>query len=239
MEPQPLLDAAIRFEFTSELDRPTTLAQFSRVLSGLFSQMDVGFGLVDEDDAAGRGQAVAAPRYFDETIAVSVQASSILFQTVAEYPGWRSFKQRLSEVLEGAESITGANITIDRILLRYLNFFDESENMSDVVECDLRLPESVIADRRAARFAGGRETWSEPGFDMTVTDHVSLETSSKSGVIVDVSVWANVDSMHLESARLLSWIDRLHSVEKRQFASMLQPTLLDRMTVEWEDGPDD
>ncbi len=155
MEPQPLLDAAIHIEFTSDVDRSTILAQLSRVLTGLFSQMDVGFGVVNEDDRLGGRQTVASPRYFDEVIAVSVHGSSILFQTVADYPGWQDMRQQVAAVLEEAQSITEANISVDRMLLRYLNFFEESENMSDVVQCDLRLPESIVPDRLETRFAGG------------------------------------------------------------------------------------
>lgn len=233
MEPQPLRDASVHLLFEAQGDRTSTFARWTKILSHQFGQMDTALGFpAMVSESQGRAPAPTV-RFFDDLISVSVQGSGLLFQTVADYPGWNKIRGRIEAVIEAAIGEFSPTPEIRRIDMRYLNFFTESRGAADIVNVEVTVPDQVGGNRTSLRVASGAEQ--NPGHDITVTDHVSLDESENQGVIVDIATWVDVQSRINDIGATMQQIDQAHQHEKMLFSKLMHEDVLQELTKEWEE----
>lgn len=231
MEPQPLQDASLIMRLHNHGDRSTSLSKWVHTIGRHFSQMDMSWRHPSIEEGFEREMPLGTPRFFDDRFSVQIQNDGIFLQTVAEYPGWSSFQRCFVELLEDAAKDFGGTFTVHSLGLRYLNFFEGFDKISDVASCEIQLAPKIEASRHSIRVAGERDGRLH---DITATDNVQSDSSEQRGVILDIAAWKEGEWEGSNAGRLAAELDDLHRYEKELFTSLLNPAYLERITTEWE-----
>lgn len=239
MDPQPLLDVSVGFTLQSTTDRPSVLMQWNRVLSSLFNQMDIGFSSRIIEDESAEQVPVGVLRFFNDTYSVSISGNTITVQTMTEYPGWTDLSLLLERIITKVSDECKEKYTVGRISLRYLNFFTIFSRLEDLVKIRVESPEDIDTGRHSIRLASNSSHANERMHDVTVTDSVFTDHSSKEGIVIDIGVWKELYLSLADTFTLQSEFNTLHRYEKRLFSSLIREEILNTLTVEWEDIEND
>ncbi len=243
MDPQPLLDAIVSVDCTTEQERSSSNRFWSSLLAAHFPQMDIVPLLLDDEGSDGEGRVSSVLRYFDDSLSVSLAGDQLVFRTESEYPGWNTLRSRVGNVLSAASESIGGSFSVTRITMRYLNFFEGIREVSRIVRFDSGTQHGLTPDRSYFRFRTDSEPGTRPGYDITAADHVRPLGGEKEGVVLDLSTWADsiATGRQLEgiSDRIVHYLDWLHNYEKSLFVSVMQEEILEGMVQEWEEVLDE
>lgn len=231
MRPQPLFDVMLRIEYTSDRDLPSLMRDWTAVLADLMPQMDI---TLSNDE-----QPVPVVRFFDDVLSIAVHDSLIVVRTMAEYPGWDTIRTRMSDVLEKASRDVLGTATVTKISMNYLNYFRHSGDLEEIVTAGSVWPASFDRDRTSLRLARHPRSQTECGHEVIIGDRVPFGSNDERGVILDISAWVEQAVPISEHQSILKQLDRVHRSEKRLFTVLVQPTLLEKTTEEWEELADD
>jgi len=238
MEPQPLYDAIVRLGYSSDLDRPSLIRNWASVLIDIFPQMDAFFSAGTEGDGPEPGP-IPGVRFFDQDFSVTVQESMLTIRTVSDYPGWSAVRLVAARILEGAATELPGTDEIVRISMNYINYFENTLTLNDVLRDSVAPLGGIMSDRNAVRSLKNPVPPSNIGHDVMVSDGISMDSSGRTGVILDIMAWVE-ERVHMENVSvILSSLDEIHRYEKRLFAGLIHPGVLEEITKEWEEIADE
>jgi uncharacterized protein (TIGR04255 family) len=230
--PDPIIDCNFEIRFT-------TTSSTEEIFGLLYGALKEGYPSLqmtnippvirDQDpNLAFYAEAFLANEHFQ--IGISKRALSIGCKT--PYVGWAQYSKEIEAKLQALLSIPSLVILIQRIGLRYINFFEGIVPMSEVIDLGI----SFFNEKQYNRKNVGVRTELAKGdisFMLNASDNAS--TNIKPTVVgnlldIDVSCSAGLES---SLPRLIELVDRLHNEEKALFFSLLRQEFVDKITLEY------
>ena len=225
IEPNPLISTAVELRFNSNLTSDQVLQTFyPKLIASLpnFTSNDIPGVLKEQPEFSSSADYTFA----NDKFSVSVGKSVVSFQNLNGYHFWKSYFSFIKDKLLELNSL---NIVqeITRIGLRYISILDGTKNFEDALNINFSLPEQI----------GFRSTGKHHRVQFqkdNITIFIQLWEGAKAtrldkkleGLYVDADV-AIIDKLPQKIGdELFSNIDKIHSIEKEVFYSLLKPEFL-------------
>jgi len=155
-----------------------------------------------------------------DSMVVGYAKSSLLFETIQDYPLWDDFIRFVSEsLLKLSDSFKIERLT--RVGLRYINFFDHSQKLEDIVDFKYTIGENELKFTnylfKSEQIVSGKKVV------ITLTDNATFQKDSiiEKGSVLDIDIAALGDLPVRFDDSLLRIIEDAHKVENQMFFNIL------------------
>jgi len=171
------------------------------------------------------------PKYalLDESFAVNIGSNIISFASIKEYLGWKEIFSRINDVYSKIDDFEIFD-KLTRIGLRYINFFEDIEDISEHVNINLQYnfaTPSPIHHQIISSFSV------ENDILCTVNIQNNVLEKKKKGSIIDIDCSFN-DSIDYNLEQLLAYIDKCHNIEKDFFGKVIKEDFLNRYNPQYK-----
>lgn len=228
IHPCPIIDALFEIRFQPEIDGNAVFGILYNQFKNNYSDVEVlPITNIPEQIRKSDSNFRYKPHYKISNKDYLIQIGPEVFSIAAfpNYLGWDKFSNEISksvEVLKGSGIIT----TINRMGLRYINFFDnnifEHLNM-DVSICNSPIPYQNTVIRT--------ELTTEP-FKSVLQIANSVEINSKVGSVIDIDTSINVLDSDFYSKQP-SLTNQAHNIEKELFFKLLKSDFINTLNPEF------
>lgn len=161
---------------------------------------------------------------YDDKFSVGINKSSISFSCVDGYSGWDDFFNIIKTDLDILKSKDGLILSIDRIGIRFINFFP---NMDDIFKnFDVNFDFSNMHEYITKRMLFNSEVEKDGiTFTLNVGDKIQLNNENV-GVILDIDAFIQNPNIIFASSEFYTLINTIHVEENRLFYSLLNKDFL-------------
>lgn len=227
--PCPILEAILEVRFSSLDSWPEIIAKVKERIGARFSSEEVlPLSHVPEDQRVGNPNLMYLPLIKLRGDKFLVQVGPRVFSLVTkanEYSGWGLLRNELVKLFHEFEDAGFVDV-VERVAVRYLNYFDED------VFPHLKMGASLSGKSFESKNLSIMTSFAHDAFvvQLNVTNCalVSSEGNQKVGSIVDLDVWAQ----HPKSSSLsdtLGVFDQAHQLEKKVFFGLIKDDFLKQL----------
>jgi uncharacterized protein (TIGR04255 family) len=163
--------------------------------------------------------------FYNEKFSISIGVASITFGCNGDYLGWGEYQSLIKQTLQRIEPL-GIAKSIDRIALRYGSVFEQPKTL----EGALNIHPILQQEDWKQQVAFSVVKLDKEDFTIVLQLGNSIKALSRTkafeGMYVDIDVSMSKSLAQSFSGQLFSQIDRLHTLEKELFFSLLKPEFL-------------
>lgn len=227
IEPQPIMNMSLTVHLSEPDDHGRRLHHLQSRLASAFDALEIVPASSPPVGSETAWFPFATLSMSREDSSASIKPDAIELDYGSEYPGWATVGQQVEQLLELLSS--ELRDQVERVSMRYLNFFPNVSNLAEAVDVEVNVPSSSSLTRRWVRFQ--IEEAAADLHDITCADNVKIGNSDEQGVILDITSALPVDTESKNTKTILKVVDALHLAEKRVFMSLIKSTLLSRYEV--------
>ena len=234
--PCPIIDAIVEIRYSTSADMPSD-AIFGLAYDKLHTEYPQTTNLpamqvpeqIRLNDPKLKFQ--AHHKFSNDKFSLSIGPRVLVFSCHGSYPGWHEFFPAIKNGIHLLGSIEGMIDGIDRLGVRFVNFFNE--DLSENIEFEINTPK---LDVKGCQF---HTTLVIPDgkFKNTVQvankAHINIGQEEKSGAIVDIDTYKEVKDGSLKEG-ILELIDEGHTLEKKIFYSLFKEKSLEKFNPTYE-----
>lgn len=225
--PDFLFDTVVELRFSSSLGNAT--------VSELLKTLLIDYPIVGSRTMLDNNQAqIAHIVVRNDNFTLSVGSKSIVFSSNGPYQGWNHFNNEIEKVLSDILKKNRRTIEkIDRIGLRFLNFF-EKKTISEAIDSqNLQLTSKVFNENQL----NGLHIVSESApykSQLRIAGNVKMDDKKDGpdGSVVDIDVYFD-NQISFEVKEVLRIISEIHEREKVIFFSLLGVDLSKSLKIEY------
>lgn len=226
----PIIESVAEVRFSTNIDRTAVYGVLYNALKANFEKtipldiLQIPEQIRDADPNLKYKPYYKIKHNADPCILIQIGPDVITINNVPTYSGWDAFSKKIFEVLETVfrTEIIGS---IDRIALRYINFFEGSNIFQGGTNLSIKLMQDEIPYIQTQL----KTEFVEDSFrsNVTIINHAisSAKGSKMYGSVIDIDTYR---MMALENAvrDIKSILNELHTYEKRTFFSLLSQEFL-------------
>jgi uncharacterized protein (TIGR04255 family) len=228
--PCPIKSASIEFRFNSSLkDENIRQILFTTLRENITNIGNVAHRSSNESNAI---EFTSRINLFCDSIVVGYAKNSLLFETVHDYPLWDDFYRFVSEsLIKLSDSFKIERLT--RVGLRYINFFDHSQKLEDIV--NFRHTIGDTEQKFTNYLLKSEQVVSGKKVVITLTDNATFQKEEliEKGSVLDIDIVAVGDLPSRFDDSLLKIIQEAHKVENQIFFNMLTEAYYASLTKEF------
>lgn len=168
----------------------------------------------------------------NQTFQVGVGTKALSVACKMPYAGWRRYKPEIEEKLQALLTIPSFVKSVDRVGIRYINFFEgitSADEVFDSTDMFLIQPEH----KRRSLSVRTEFTNGDIAFILNTADKAVNAISQVLGCLVDLDV-SCATGLSPDAPSLVNLVDRLHSEEKKVFFSLLRQELVEKFNPQYQ-----
>jgi uncharacterized protein (TIGR04255 family) len=166
----------------------------------------------------------------DQTRVVKLGEHVISYHVLVRYPGWSKLKSEIEDAIETLfQKLQG--LTIRRIGLRYVNvFYGARHGVQNVYDLNLSISIADITPPHAININYLDDIDQETMCLVRIASPDFMEGERGAGnAIVDIDVHTKSAYKGQDSKKVLAWVEKAHTVEKRAFFRILGTELTNKL----------
>lgn len=167
-----------------------------------------------------------------DSIVVGYAKNSLLFETVNDYPLWDDFIRFVSEsILKLSDNLKIERLT--RVGLRYINFFDQSQKLENIV--NFRYTNGATEQNFTNYLLKSEHMVLGKKVVITLTDNATFQKDEliEKGSVLDIDIAAVGDLPSQFDESLVKIIEEAHKVENQMFFNILTDAYYASLTKEF------
>lgn len=157
----------------------------------------------------------------NEKYIVQIGPDVLSVVSTKEYVGWENFSKEILSVLNRIDELEIIN-SIDRIALRYMNFFEN--NVFDNIEMEIKINSNNIKYENTVF----RTEIADSEFKSTLQIANNVNIMNRKGSLIDIDTFKDtqLENFLKEKKEIINLI---HNSEKKLFFSLLKPTFIEEL----------
>ncbi len=227
VSPNPLISSTVEIRFKSNVTKDQILGRVYQLFIKDFPNLsDRGLSRLSNTELP----YIANYIFSNQLYGLMIDNDVIAFECLEEYPYWRNYKEIISENVN--KLFCAIEIEkIERIGLRYINFFPNVNKVSDATILNINAPKQLFLNGRIDNL---NMQYQIENYDINlqIQENVHLKKdNTKSGLLIDIDI---SQEQHIDKQNILSIIDILHQKEKVFFFELLSDSFKkNKITIEY------
>lgn len=180
-----------------------------------------------------RHQALMQLTSEDGSIAVKLGSNVITYNNIHAYKGWDAYFEGLKESTKALLD-TIDNIRIKRIGLRYINSLNERDHLIKTID-DLNIDVAIAKHPLSEKYNLNYIRNYSENCEATVrisTPELVQGIPENSSALIDIDVYSKDIDFGQDHNTIISWIDKAHSFEKKEFFGLIPQQILEKIKEE-------
>ncbi len=229
INPCPIVDALLDLRFETKVNRNAVFGIIYSVLKDRYPNVDNLPILQLPEHVLSRDESLKYRPYFkisNNDFVVQIGPNVLTIGSYPKYLGWKKFSAEIDNVIDLFLE-TGVIDTLNRVGLRYVNFFEG--NVFDKLNLEVKVNNKEIGHNSTII----KTVITEGGFSNILQLTNQIDIKGRTGTLIDIDTFKttiNIEDFNKNKTNLIS---QCHDVEKTIFFGLLKPQFLDSLNPEY------
>jgi len=220
INPDPIIDYVIELRFSSSFPE-------NAVFGLVFDKVKEGYpnfkstNLPQEIRQKELGLRYYPEAYIsNENFNIGISKNSFVISGGSSYKGWQIYSTEVKRLIGSLLSDRNLIKSVERLGLRYVNFFPGVRYVEDVAELNYIFSNMADYSKKASNYRI-ELVKDDIGIIMNCSDNATINGKPETGSVIDLDLFCGPD-IRPESPDIFALLGRLHDEEKRLFYSLLK-----------------
>ncbi len=229
--PDPIIDANFEIRFQSDYPENAVFGViYGKISEGYpeFKSTGIPNELRQKDPNL---RYMAEAHISNEKFIIGISSRTFFIGCKGDYKGWNDYKIEIDRVLSNVLDDPRIFKKIDRIGMRYINFFPNEKSMNHTTEMKIDFTNSdefefINTQTRVELERNGYRAI------LNCADNAKVLNRQEEGSIVDVDIFKNIEES-INKADIMNIAEELHDNEKYLFYSIINPSIIENRNPEY------
>lgn len=221
--PDPIIDSVVEIRFNSPLPEDKVFGLLFNALSQYYPKYKKISNTIPVITGINISKFTPDIRLENEEFTIGIGSNVVLYRCIGGYKGWQKYFSGIKRDIEMLFNEGVLGNSMERIGIRYVNYFEEIDDISKHIELTIKFSEKedYITQQTTYRTVLSKNNISHT---LSVADKISMPNKHKGSLIDIDSSRSNFEFSNKED--LFNIIDEIHKEEKILFFSLLKKDFL-------------